>query len=311
MKHINSFGVFENQNSLTPEQIRILHTFTSGKWKINATTGLVDVDGDFDCSNSGFVGTLPVKFGKVSGNFNISANRFTSLDGCPIEVGGEFDCSRTSIASLKGSPKKVGGGFYCSYNPTLISLEGAPRKVGGYFNCAKTRLTDLKGAPEEVEGSFRCSSCGLKSLEGSPKEVGGNFSCSDNLIKNLVGSPNEVGGYFDCTGNHLLESFEGAPRKVGDYFRSQGVFIRGEHWNIIGWFLFAIKSREELKRMFSPLIDPKDINQELKKNPEKTIMKLKGVWKDPDFAEIKKEIKIPDRYKEEMEALVDLDALGF
>lgn len=166
-------------NELTQEQIDFLNRYTKGTWTYDAATGLVDVDGDFECSRRKLCG---VKFGKVSGNFDYSSNNLTSLEGSPREVGGDFNCRYNDLTSLKGAPREVGGGFDCDGN-NLISLEGAPQKVGGYFSCFNNNLTSLEGAPREVGGYFSCNENNLTSLKGLPKKVGGWFTSDLMKIK--------------------------------------------------------------------------------------------------------------------------------
>jgi hypothetical protein len=91
----------------------------------------------------------------ISGNFDCSGNKLTTLEGAPEEVGGDFDCSHNNLASLEDAPKKVGGEFNCLGN-SLTSLKGAPEKVGGDFDCFGNNLTSLEGAPEKVGGDFIC-----------------------------------------------------------------------------------------------------------------------------------------------------------
>lgn len=65
----------------------------------------VDVDGDVNLQQLELK-KLPLKFGKVSGNFNCSRNKLESLDGAPHEVGDGFYCSGNKLESLDGVPKK-------------------------------------------------------------------------------------------------------------------------------------------------------------------------------------------------------------
>lgn len=146
----------------------------------------VDVDGNVDLGGIKITG-IPVKFGKVSGDFTCYNNHLKSLDGSPKHVGGDFDCSYNMLPFLDGSPKEVGGDFNC-YKNQLKSLRGAPREVGRNFNCNHNRLT---------------------SLQGSPREVVGHFDCSDNLLATLVGCPREVGEDFYCYNNPQLKSLNG------------------------------------------------------------------------------------------------------
>jgi hypothetical protein len=121
--------------TLTKEQIEWLNECTEGTtWKLNPRTGLVDVEGGFDCSEQDLSDFKGVRFGVVGVDFRCQRNRLTSLEGAPREVEGDFSCSDNRLTSLVGAPQKVGGYFYC-YNNLLTSLEGAPREVEWLFIC--------------------------------------------------------------------------------------------------------------------------------------------------------------------------------
>lgn len=104
----------------------------SGQATINPETGVVDVDGP----QVNYIGKaytqLPVQFGRVTGDFDLSYSKLTSLKGCP-------SC--------------VGGNFYFAHSP-ITSLEFAPAYVGKDFNCIDVNISSLSGAPETVEGIF-------------------------------------------------------------------------------------------------------------------------------------------------------------
>lgn len=51
---------------------------------------------------------LPIKFGKVTGDFDIEKNRLISFDNFPDEILGSLDCSRNKLKSLEGCPKVYG-----------------------------------------------------------------------------------------------------------------------------------------------------------------------------------------------------------
>ena len=114
--------------------------------------GTIDVDGDVNLSGKN-IDKLPLKFGKVTGNFNCSYNQLTSLEGSPSEVGGDFICYQNKLTSLEGSPSRVGGSFYCSSNK-LTSLEGSPKRVDGDFLCHYNQLVDVKGFPLIIRGDI-------------------------------------------------------------------------------------------------------------------------------------------------------------
>jgi len=115
IKGFNEY-LMESEGSLTPKQKNWLDRRTSGTWRVNSSTGLVDVDGSLDCSNSGIKTLQGVRFGRVSGNFNCSNNQLTSLKGAPREVKGLFYCDDNQITSLKGIPF-VNGDIYLDPNP--------------------------------------------------------------------------------------------------------------------------------------------------------------------------------------------------
>jgi hypothetical protein len=122
----------------------------------------IDVNGDVYLPKKlGKMTKLPVKFGKVYGEFWCSNNKLTTLEGCP---------------------NYVGGYFYCSHNK-LTSLEGCPNYVGGYFNCIGNEITTLEGCPNYVGRFFDCGYCDLTTLKGIEKcEIIGNFYCyNDNI----------------------------------------------------------------------------------------------------------------------------------
>jgi len=116
--------------------------------------GSIDVDGNVKFSK-GLLTTLPLRFGKVSGDFYCSNNDLSSLVGGPSSVGGNFQCYNNQLSTLEGAPVTVGGDFSCMYS-ILTSLEGAPTTVGGDFYCHFNQITSLEGAPTVVVGDFSC-----------------------------------------------------------------------------------------------------------------------------------------------------------
>ena len=122
VKHIKRYReLFESGTTLTPEQINWLDKCTQGTWELNSQTGLVDVDGNFNCTGQKLGGFKGVRFGKVTGDFSCNHNSLTSLEGAPQKVGGDFYCDRNSLVSLEGAPQKVGGGFSCNRNTVSVT----------------------------------------------------------------------------------------------------------------------------------------------------------------------------------------------
>ena len=182
MRHIKPYSqLFESQTELTPEQIEWLDKCTRGRWKINTSTGLVDVKGNFNCSSMNLEDLKGIKFGKVDGDFYCANNQLTTLEGAPQSVGSSFYCYGNQLTTLEGAPQSVGGGFFCNDNQ-LTTLKGAPQTLKGYFNCYDNRLTTLEGAPQKVGGVFAFDKNQITSLEGAPQEIGWGSSCSDNPV---------------------------------------------------------------------------------------------------------------------------------
>ena len=220
MEHILTFALFESRSGLTAEQEEFLNGCTKGSWTLNPATGLVDVDGTFDCSAQDLKDFKGIRFGKVSGDFTCNNNPLTSLAGSPQEVGGRFICNNTLIENLEGLPQKVGSGIYSLTHNKLTSLKGLPDKAKAVL-CRNNRLTSLEGSPREIEFNFQCQSNYLKNLIGAPQKVGFWFVCSkqNEGLTSLEGAPREVGGGFDCSQNNLT-SLAGAPREVGMNYKS-------------------------------------------------------------------------------------------
>jgi hypothetical protein len=186
MKHLQTYSIFESKTVLTEDQETFLSLFVEslenskgmpGTWSVNPKTGLVDVNGNFECPQRGLKDFKGISFGHVSG---------------------AFDCDRNELVSLKGAPQLVRD-FSCDRND-LVSLEGAPQFVRGGFYCNTNRLKNLKGGPVEVGGDFSCVGNDLKTLEGSPRTVGGDFYCYSNSTSliSLAGAPETIGGTFHC-----------------------------------------------------------------------------------------------------------------
>ena len=165
MRHIKTFSLFESVQILTQEQKNFLDKYTKGgSWSLNPSTGLVDLQGNFDCAREGLNDLLGIRFGRAFWNFYCNGNNLTSLEGAPQIVNGAFYCSGNMLTSLTGAPQTVGGEFGCTDNK-LTSLEGAPETVGGEFSCYNNRLTSLAGAPKTIRGEF--SSDGLSMQKGT------------------------------------------------------------------------------------------------------------------------------------------------
>ena len=169
MKHLKLFSLLESEgfNNLTQEQEDFLNSYTKGSWSVNPATGLVDVQGSFNCYGRRLESLAGILFGTVTRDFVCGANQLTSLVGAPQMVKGGFNCASNRLTSLEGAPQTVGGSFYCDEN-FLTSLVGAPETVGVIFFCGHNSLTSLAGAPQTVGKYFWCDDFELDPGQWNP-----------------------------------------------------------------------------------------------------------------------------------------------
>lgn len=103
---------------------------------------------------------IPVKFGKVTGDFSVRNNSLTSLLGCPDWVGGNFECARQeasmrdgsiiSMENLEHSPKEVKGNYECG-GMDLYSLRGMTPNIGGNVQIIKSNIVTYFGIPKLLQ----------------------------------------------------------------------------------------------------------------------------------------------------------------
>ena len=116
---IKSYKEYINESAgvdLTQKQKNWLDKCAKGRWQFNPQTGLVDVKGDFSCSEQGLDSFKGVRFGHVSGSFECWDNNLTSLVGAPQSVR-DFSCHSNNLTSLKGFPMEIKGKIYLDPNP--------------------------------------------------------------------------------------------------------------------------------------------------------------------------------------------------
>jgi len=205
----------------------------------------------------------------------------------------------------------VKGGFDCSGGGTIKTFNGVKfGKISGNFWCSRNKLTTLEGGPQEVGGHFDCDSNQLTILEGAPQKVGGSFDCSDNELISLEGGPQEVGWNFNCSYNQLT-SLEGAPQKVGRRFVCDAFRLGGGEWNLKGWLKVLKEGSPEAQKLIHTILSADELNKEIAKDPAGMIMKLKKIWNDENFREIKSKLVWPKGYADDADLVGDLDDVGF
>jgi hypothetical protein len=92
----------------------------------------VDISGDIDLRR--LFGrrshkTLPLVFGKITGNFQAVDLGLTTLEGSPYWIERSFDVRNNKLTTLKGGPSWVGLAYYARYNP-LTDLDGLASHIG-------------------------------------------------------------------------------------------------------------------------------------------------------------------------------------
>ena len=119
--------------------------------KYTIIDGKVNVEGDVDLSSLELT-KIPLVFGIVTGNFDISNNKLESLIGSPNTVGGNFNCSKNNLTRLLGSPGEIYNCFDCSEN-NLKSLRGGPSKVDGDYKSIYNFIQSLDDLNCTIRGN--------------------------------------------------------------------------------------------------------------------------------------------------------------
>lgn len=139
LKTYEGFFDFLKKKTFDTKEDEICYRYGIKNYTIN-NDGTIDVDGNVDLSMiTGDIrmSKLPLKFGNVTGNFDINGNPnfnyLRTMEGCPHTVGGNFYCTGQRLKSLEFCPKIVKGRFDCSNN-NIRTFEFFPKSVA-QFRC--------------------------------------------------------------------------------------------------------------------------------------------------------------------------------
>lgn len=102
MKFLKSFKRSVNEYNIRS----ICKKYGIWNYTINSD-GSIDANGDVNLSSMGLY-SLPLKFGRVNGNFYCYNNYLTSLKGAPTIVEYNFYCGGNKLKTLKYFPKVEG-----------------------------------------------------------------------------------------------------------------------------------------------------------------------------------------------------------
>jgi len=209
----SELGIPESAFSKHKEILEFKEMFgIQGDYTINED-GSVDVDGNVIITSKK-INKLPLKYGKVLGDFDCSDVGLTTLEGAPHTVR-RFNCAYNQLENLKFAPSLVGENFICMGN-NLTSLEGAPKRVKNFI-CSSNKLTNLEFAPETITEDFNCHYNKLETLKYFPKYVGGEISLSNNNLSDLDCGLSLINGDFYCNKNNLT-TLENMPEKINGNF---------------------------------------------------------------------------------------------
>ena len=85
----------------------------------------------------------------VDGDFIVSDNRLTSLEGSPTDVEGSVFAARNQLETLEGGPVMVDGDFKVDNN-NLKNLKGLPKYISGDLHINDNPLESLEGAQDTI-----------------------------------------------------------------------------------------------------------------------------------------------------------------
>jgi len=97
---------------------------------------------------------------------------------------------------------------------------------------------------------------------------------------------------------------------VGWYFQCDA-FTLVKEWNLKGWLKVLREGSPEAQKLILTIFSAEELNKEISKDPAGMVMKLKEIWNDEDFKEIRSKLVWPKGYEEEADLVGDLDDVGF
>ena len=108
--------------------------------------------------------------------------------------------------------------------------------------------------------------------------------------------------------SHHLIALNG---KVGGNFNCDAFELEQGEWNLQGLLKILKEGSSKSQELILKFLSPEVLNVEIQKDPAGMIMKLKEVWNDESFKEIRSKLVWPKGYEEEAGLVGDLDDVGF
>lgn len=145
---------------------------------------------------------FPIKFRKITGDFECSNNLLVSLQGAPDEVTNDFECYYNQLSSYEFLPKKIGRNLYLGNDrvTSLVDIDWSSLYVeeGIFLDTARIKrgglgLLLLKMGPHAFLQDIKYHI-----------EFGGHdyLTAPFQIIAKYIGKPNDI---FDCQ-NELIEA---------------------------------------------------------------------------------------------------------
>ncbi|WP_331139941.1 hypothetical protein [Flavobacterium sp.] len=103
--------------------------------------GSIDVDGDVILMEMDLQ-KIPIKFNNVTGTFNCSYNRLTSLENAPKYVGEVFTCQSNCLTSFEGFPISVGE-VVVAFDNEFTSIDYLPETKRKYKIYVEPKVEDM------------------------------------------------------------------------------------------------------------------------------------------------------------------------
>lgn len=126
------------------------HWMIIDQWTVN-DDGSIDVNGNVAFSSQiKYLSKIPLRFRKVTGDFDCSGLGLKTLEGCPIEVGGVFDCTYNQFPSLEFAPKRVGGAFVIDNTVKSLSTGAKGCDFNEVVLFFRTNIPELVGLPQII-----------------------------------------------------------------------------------------------------------------------------------------------------------------
>ncbi len=139
----------------------------------------VNIQGDLDLSNYKFK-EFPIQFNHIEGDFIVAGVGLEKLTGSPKVVTGSFDCSRNKITSVAFGPHNVGGDFLCSYNKVKNLTFKNQTFINGDLDISNNQIETIKRMPEFIAGSINLSNNKIKKLQNFPSDYSGDVNITNN-----------------------------------------------------------------------------------------------------------------------------------